>query len=74
MGRLVAEPGLVALVPFLVQDSSVRRKILETQLRYTQQKWAPFSEEVQGVFGALLAPVSSRVGQGATDTPPKVGA
>ena len=56
----MAEPGLVALVPFLVQDSSVRRKILETQLRYTQQKWAPFSEEVQGVFGALLAPVSHR--------------
>lgn len=33
----------------------MRRKILETQLRHAAEV-APFSEEVQGAFGALLAP------------------
>lgn len=41
---------------------------------HTQQKWVPFSEEVEGALGALPVPISSRVRQEGADTPPKVGA
>ena len=53
----------MALVPFLAQDSSVRRKILETRLRHTQQKGAPFSEEVRGRLGPCQRPSTAGSGR-----------
>ena len=53
----------MALIPFLAQDSSVRRKILEMRLRHTQQKGAPFSEEVSGRLGPCQCPSAAGSGR-----------